>query len=92
MVEFFDDAFPGYQDQMDWIIFTVTDTALCWARPEDEKLDIVCPSVQGLYFAGDAYGRSCNSGGIEAASHSGIVCAGIITGKDYLDMLPEILR
>ncbi len=92
MLEFMDTAFPGWRSALEWTIFTVTETALCWRQPEDPRPDVVCPSVKGLYFAGDAFGKHCNEGGIEVASHSGLVCAGAITGKSYLEMLPPHLR
>ncbi|MCK4786463.1 MAG: FAD-dependent oxidoreductase [Desulfobacteraceae bacterium] len=92
ILEFSDVAFPGWRSALEWMIFTVTETALCWRQPEDSKPDVVCPSVEGLYFAGDAFGKRCNEGGIEAASHSGLVCAGAITGKSYLEILPPHLR
>lgn len=92
ILQFSDVAFPGWRSALEWMIFTVTETALCWRQPEDSKPDVVCPSVEGLYFAGDAFGKRCNEGGIEAASHSGLVCAGAITGKSYLEILPPHLR
>lgn len=92
ILEFNDAAFLGWRTSLEWMLFTVTETALCWRYPEDNKPDVVCPSVAGLYFAGDAFGKRCNEGGVEAASHSGIVCAGSISGKNYLDILPPHLR
>jgi len=92
ILKFMDNTFPGYKQELDWMLSTVTHTALCWRHPEDEKPDVTCPNIKGLYFAGDAYGKRCNEGGIEAASHSGVVCAEEITGKDYLKILPSHLR
>lgn len=92
MLAFMDTAFPGYRQALDWIIFVVTETALCWKHPEDPKPDVKCPSVEGLYFAGDAFGEHANSGGIDAAAHSGVYCAGAITANSYLEVLPPVLR
>lgn len=92
MLKFMDNTFPGYKQELDWMLSTVSHTALCWRYPEDEKPDVTCPNIEGLYFAGDAYGKRCNEGGIEAASHSGVVCAEAITGNDYLKILPSHLQ
>ena len=88
--EFFDRAFPGWHASLDWITFGVTETALCWRYPNDPKPDITC-KINGLYFAGDAYGKSVFCGGIEAASYSGMIAAEKITGKNFrTQILPEI--
>jgi len=92
MLEFLDVAFPGWRKVVEWKLFTISGTALCWRHPKDNKPDVICPSVEGLYFAGDAYGERANEGGIEAASHSGLLCAGAITGKSYLDMVPPLFQ
>jgi hypothetical protein len=92
MLQFADTAFPNYTSAVNWRIVVVTETALCWRKPEDKKPENVCSTVKGLYFAGDAYGERANTGGIEAACHSGILCASEITGKSFLELLPAILR
>ena len=92
MLQFADTAFPNYTSAVNWRIVVVTETALCWRKPEDKKPENVCSTVKGLYFAGDAYGVRANTGGIEAACHSGILCASEITGKNFLELLPAILR
>lgn len=92
MMNALDTAFPGWRNALEWTLFTVAGSALCWRHPEDIKPDVICPSIEGLYFAGDAFGKRCNEGGIDAAAHSGMVCAGAVTGKSYLDLLPTHLR
>jgi len=91
-LDFMDTAFPGWWGALEWMLFTVGESAMCWRHPEDENLDIKCPSVDGLYFAGDAFGERINAGGVESATHSGFICASAIAGKDYLEMLPPIFR
>ncbi len=92
MLDFADKAFPNYTSAVNWRIVAITETALCWRKPEDKKPENVCSTVKGLYFAGDAYGEKANTGGIEAACHSGILCANEITGMNFLELLPSILR
>ncbi len=92
MLKFADTAFPGWRESLEFMFFTVGDTCILWRHPEDEWVDVKCASVEGLFFAGDTYGKRLNEGGIEGAVHSGFICAGAITGKDYLRLLPPVFR
>jgi phytoene dehydrogenase-like protein len=92
MLKFADTAFPGWRKSLEFMLFTVGDTCILWRHPEDEWVDVRCPSLEGLYFAGDTYGKHLNEGGIEGAAHSGFICASAITGKDYLQLLPPVFR
>src|SRR4030042_6065893 len=92
MLKFADTAFPGWRKALEFMFFAVGDTCILWRHPEDEWGDVQCPTVEGLYFAGDTYGKRINEGGIEGAAHSGFICAGAIAGKDYLQLLPPVFR
>jgi prolycopene isomerase len=92
MLKFADTAFPGWRKSLEFKFFTVGDTCILWRHPEDEWVDVQCPTVEGLYFAGDTYGKRINEGGIEGAAHSGFICASAIAGKDYLQLLPPVFR
>jgi monoamine oxidase len=92
MLKFADTAFPGWRESLEFMFFTVGDTCILWRHPEDEWVDVKCPTIEGLYFAGDTYGKRLNEGGIEGAAHSAFICAGAITGKDYLQLLPPVFR
>ena len=92
MLKFVDTAFRGWRKSLEWMLFTVGDTCILWRHPEDEWVDVKCATVEGLYFAGDTYGKRINEGGIEGAAHSAFMCAGAITGKDYLQLLPPVFR
>jgi monoamine oxidase len=92
MLKFADTAFPGWRKSMEFMLFTVGDTCILWRHPEDEWVDVKCPTVEGLFFAGDTYGKRLNEGGIEGAAHSGFICASAIAGKDYLQLLPPVFR
>jgi phytoene dehydrogenase-like protein len=92
MLKFVDQGFPGWRQSIDFMLFTVGDTCILWRHPEDEWVDVKCPTVEGLYFAGDTYGKRLNEGGVEGATHSGFICASAITGNDYLRLLPPIFR
>jgi phytoene dehydrogenase-like protein len=92
MLKFGDTAFPGWRESLAFMFFTVGDTCILWRHPEDEWVDVKCPTVEGLFFAGDTYGKRLNEGGVEGAVHSGFICASAITGKDYLQLLPPVFR
>jgi phytoene dehydrogenase-like protein len=92
MLKFLDTAFQGWRDAVKFMLFTAGDTCILWRHPEDEWVDIECPTIKGLYFAGDTYGKRINEGGIEAATHSGFICASKIMDKDYLQLLPPLFR
>ncbi len=92
MLKFIDASFKGWRKSVDFMLFTVGDTCILWRHPEDEWVDVKCPTVEGLYFAGDTYGKRTNEGGIEGAVHSGFICAGAVSGKDYLQLLPPVFR
>ena len=91
-MKFADTVFPGWRKSLDQVLFTIGDTCILWRRPEDEWVDVKCPTIEGLYFAGDTYGKRTNEGGIEGATHSAFICANAITGKDYLQLLAPAFR
>jgi hypothetical protein len=92
ILKFADTVFPGWRKSLDRVLSTIGDTCILWIHPEDEWVDVKCPTIEGLYFAGDTYGRRTNEGGIEGATHSVFICADAITGKDYLQFLPPAFR
>jgi monoamine oxidase len=92
MLKFMDIAFKGWRKSVQWMLFTVGDTCILWRHPEDEWVDVKCSTIEGLYFAGDTYGKRINEGGIEGAVHSAFICAGAISGKNYLQYLPPVFR
>ncbi len=80
MLNFYDNAFPGWRSATEFIMVLVNYGALMWRLPEDPHPDVVCKNVKGLYFAGDAYGKDCSCGGIEGATQSALYCVEAITG------------
>jgi len=92
ILKFNDSAFPGWRKATEFMLFTVGDTCILWRHPEDEWVDTKCPTAEGLYFAGDTYGKRTNEGGVEGATHSSFICASAISGKDYLQLLPPVFR
>ncbi len=92
MLKFMDTTFKGWRKSVEWMLFTVGDTCILWRHPEDEWVDVKCATIDGLYFAGDTYGKRVNEGGVEGAVHSAFICAGAVGGKDYLQYLPPVFR
>ncbi|MCX6004943.1 MAG: FAD-dependent oxidoreductase [Chloroflexi bacterium] len=92
ILRFMDHAFTGWRKALEFMFFTVGDSCILWRHPEDEWVDLKCANIEGLYFAGDTYGKRLNEGGVEGAVHSGFMCASAISGKDYLQLLPPVFR
>lgn len=82
MLEFWNQAFPGWREGCDWLMFLVNSGALIWRYPEDPHPGVVCKSIKGLYFAGENYGEDTNCQGIEGATQSALFCVEAITGLE----------
>ncbi len=82
MLEFWNQAFPGWREACDWLMFLVNDGALIWRYPEDPHPDVICKNIKGLYFAGENYGLDTNCQGIEGATQSALFCVEAITGLE----------
>jgi len=92
MFDFFDNAYPGWRSVCDFKMVLVNEGALLWRLPEDERADVVCENIDGLYFAGDSFGKHCSCGGTEGATQSALYCVEAITGLSLRSkMLGDIL-
>lgn len=87
MLEFWDNAFPGWRDACEFKMFIVNYGALLWRMPEDPHPDVVCNNIKGLYFAGDAYGKYCTCGGTEGAVQSALYAVEAITGLELREKI-----
>jgi flavin-dependent dehydrogenase len=48
---------------------------------------VVSPWVEGLYFAGDQYGRRMWGGGVDGAALSAVMCVDAITGANLEEQI-----
>jgi protoporphyrinogen oxidase len=83
IIPFFEKAYPGFEDFVDWALFP-----MCWklegvaksiSQAGTLKPENTAPGVEGLYFAGDTargFGVA-----MDCACSAGINCAGAILGR-----------
>jgi phytoene dehydrogenase-like protein len=93
-MDFMKENHPGFEASLEWALFPVIDFVLSVApTPEQvwERMPApICPGIEGLYFVGDAVRNYAQY--TEGVAHGALLCAGSITGKDYLQLVPEYQR
>jgi hypothetical protein len=76
-------TFPSWEDDLEFAIWTPSPEAYGLWRPiGEDRPDVTSPDVDGLYFAGDQYGRRLWGGGVDGASLSAIMCVDAMMGSD----------
>lgn len=74
-------TFPTWKDDMEFCIWTPSPEAYGLWRPIGaERPDVKSAHVEGLYFAGDQYGRRMWGGGVDGASLSATMCVDSLLG------------
>jgi hypothetical protein len=77
-------TFPTWDDDVEFIIWTPAPEAYGLWRPIGEKRpDVKSPWVDGLYFAGDQYGKRLWGGGVDGASLSAVMCVDKIMNTNH---------
>jgi len=84
-------TFPNWDDDLEFSIWTPGPEAYGHWRPVGEQRpDVESPHVDGLYFAGDQYGRRLWGGGVDGAALSAVMCVDAITGGNLeSEIMPE---
>ncbi len=87
-------TFPTWDEDLEFGIWTPSPEAYGRWRPVGEdRPDVKSPDVDGLYFAGDQYGKRLWGGGVDAASLSAIMCVDSIMGTDLeSEIMPDYHR
>lgn len=85
IMDYLEGRYPGFRDSVDWSLFPVSWRLEGVAKDINQagtlKSPVKAPAVDGLYFAGDTvrgYGVA-----MDCACAAGLICASLITGKDY---------
>jgi hypothetical protein len=82
-MDWFKRTFRGWEENVEFVLWTPSDEAYGNWRPVGEKRpDVKSPYVEGLYFVGDQYGERLWGGGVDGASLSAILCVDAIMGTD----------
>ena len=68
-------TFPGWDEDMEFMIWTPAPEGYGIGCPVgSEWPDVKSPFVDGLYLAGDQYGRRLWGGGVDGAALSAVLC------------------
>ncbi len=82
-MDWFKRTFPGWKENIEFVIWTPSDEAYGNWRPIGVKRpDVKSPHVEGLYFVGDQYGERMWGGGVDGASLCALMCVDAIMGTD----------
>ncbi len=77
-------TFPTWDEDVEFIIWTPSPDAYGHWRPIGaERPDVASPWVEGLYFAGDQYGKRLWGGGVDGASLSAVMCVDRMQGSSF---------
>jgi hypothetical protein len=75
-------AFPTWDEDCEFMLWTPSPEAYgLWRPVGEDRPDVKSPWVEGLYFAGDQYGRRLWGGGVDGAALSAVMCVDAITGS-----------
>jgi hypothetical protein len=87
-------AFPTWDEDCEFILWTPSPEAYgLWRPVGEDRPDVKSPWVQGLYFAGDQYGKRLWGGGVDGASLSAVMCVDAMTGSRLEEqVMPEYHR
>ncbi|MFQ5553989.1 MAG: phytoene desaturase family protein [Acidimicrobiia bacterium] len=81
--EWFRETFPTWEEDMEFCIWTPSPEAYgLWRPVGEDRPDVQSPWVDGLYFAGDQYGRRLWGGGVDGASLSAVLCVDAMEGTN----------
>ena len=76
-------TFPTWDDDCEFMLWTPSPEAYgLWRPVGEDRPDVTSPWVEGLYFAGDQYGRRMWGGGVDGAALSAVMCVDAITGRE----------
>ncbi len=82
-MDWFKSTFKGYEENVEFVLWTPSDEAYGNWRPVGEKRpSIKCPYIENLYFVGDQYGERLWGGGVDGASLSALMCVDTMMGTD----------
>jgi phytoene dehydrogenase-like protein len=82
-MDWFKRTFKGWEENVEFVLWTPSDEAYGNWRPVGEnRPDVKSPYVENLYFVGDQYGERMWGGGVDGASLCAIMCVDAIMGTD----------
>ena len=87
-------TFPHWDEDLEFSLWTPSPEAYgLWRPVGTDRPDVKSPHVEGLYFAGDQYGKRLWGGGVDGASLSAVMCVDAIKGDALEDqIMPDYHR
>jgi len=87
-------TFPRWEEDFEFCIWTPSPEAYgLWRPVGEDRPDVKSPHVQGLFFAGDQYGRRLWGGGVDGASLSAVMCVDAMMSSDLEErIMPDYHR
>jgi phytoene dehydrogenase-like protein len=87
-------TFPTWDHDLEFGMWTPSPEAYgLWRPVGEDRPDVKSPDVEGLYFAGDQYGRRLWGGGVDGASLSAVMCVDAMMGTDLeSEIMPDYHR
>ena len=87
-------TFPHGEEDKEFCIWTPGPEAYgLWRPVGEDRPDVESPWVDGLYFAGDQYGRRMWGGGVDGASLSAVMCVDTMMGTHFEEkIMPDYHR
>ncbi len=72
-----------WTSEMEYMLWMCTDHAFAWIQPiGQDRIDVKSPNIEGLYFAGDQYGKRLWGCGVDAAALSTTLCVDSMMGSN----------
>jgi prolycopene isomerase len=87
-------TFPDWEESKEFSIWTPGPEAYgLWRPVGTDRPDVKSPHVEGLYFAGDQYGKRLWGGGVDGAALSAVMCVDTITNSNFEEeIMPDYHR
>ena len=87
-------TFPDWEESKEFSIWTPGPEAYgLWRPGGTDRPDVKSPHVEGLYFAGDQYGKRLWGGGVDGAALSAVMCVDTITNSNFEEeIMPDYHR
>ena len=92
-LDFFRKQYPQLEKILDWYIFTVPEMLTLSPTPGyvgNMRFSVKHPLIKNLYFTGDTVTQW--DVGTSGTAHGAVICAGAVSGRDHMTMLPPYMR
>lgn len=87
-------TFPNWEASKEFCIWTPGPEAYgLWRPVGTDRPDVKSPHIEGLYFAGDQYGKRLWGGGVDGAALSAVMCVDTLTHSNFEEqIMPDYHR